>query len=160
LRYSGDAQTDHLISGDYAMDNGGGGPDIPSFQSTFSLPDLSFAWTNTDSLSAVAASQDLTITWKAGSPDGYVLVGGGYSRSPGLAPEDDLQSSFSCIESAGKGALTIPGSVLWRAKGNSVPDIVLQLSVSNTVVRPFFAPTLDIGTVSWTTGITKQVKFQ
>ncbi len=160
LRYTGDTQTKQLPAGDYAIDNGGGGPDIPSFQSTFSLPDLSFAWTNKDSLSAVAASQDLTITWKAGSPDGYVFVGGGYSRSPGLAPEDDLESSFVCVESAGKGAMTIPGSVLWRAKGSSVPDLVLQLSVSNTVFRTFQAPTLDIGNFSWTTGITRQVKFQ
>ncbi len=160
LRYSGDTQTNHLPAGNYSADNGGGGPDIPSFQSTFSLPDLSFAWTNKDSLSTVAASQDLTITWRAGSPAGYVFVGGGYSRSPGLAPEDDLETSFSCIESADKGTLTIPGSVLWRAKGSSVPDIVLQLSVSYTVVRPFLAPTLDIANFSWTTGLTKQIKFQ
>jgi uncharacterized protein (TIGR03437 family) len=160
LHYSADTPTDHLIAGDYALDNSDGGPDIQSFQSTFSLPDLSFVWTNKDTLSTVAASQDLTITWKAASPDGFVYIGGGYARSPGLAPEDDLESSFVCVESADKGIFTIPGSILWRAKGSSVPDLVLQLSVSNTVVRPFMAPTLDLGNFSWTTGFTKRLKFQ
>ena len=160
LHYAGDTPTGHLIAGDYALDNGDGGPDVQSFQSIFSLPDLSFVWTNKDSLSTVAASQDLTITWKAGSPDGFIYFGGGYARPPGLAPEDDLESSFVCVESADKGTFTIPGSVLWRAKGSSVPEIVLQLSVSNTVVRPFMAPTLDHGNFRWTTGFTKQFKVQ
>lgn len=154
LRYNSDTTPDHLTAGDYVLDNGDGGPDVPSFQSTYSVPDLSFAWTNKDSL-RVTASQDLTITWTAGSPDGYISIFGFYSHSPGLAPEDELESAFSCIESAGKGTLTIPGNVLWRAKGSPVPDVVLQLNVSNTVVRRFAAPTLDIGNSSWTTGFSK-----
>jgi uncharacterized protein (TIGR03437 family) len=161
LRYVADTPPDHLAAGEFTLDNGNGGPDVGSFQSTFSLPDLSFVWTNKDSLSSVTASQDLTVTWKAGSPDGYVEVSGGYAHSPGLDLDYDyVESSFDCIERADKGTFTIPGSVLWRAQGSAVPDLVLILGVGNVVSRRFMAPTLDVGVFSWFSGSTKILKFQ
>jgi uncharacterized protein (TIGR03437 family) len=157
--YSASTPPDHLAPGEYVLENGSGGPDVGPFQAGFNLPDLSFQWTNIDRLGPVTASQDLTITWKTGSGDGYVVLAAAYALAPGNE-EDILETGFLCVERAEKGAFTIPGRLLWRVQGASFPDILVYLNVSRTVVRRFTAPGLDLGEFSWTTGSSKALKFQ
>ena len=160
--YSATNAPDRLLSGEYSLDNGDGGRDVGSFHAMFSMPELAFASTNLDSLAAVTASRDLTITWNAGSPDGIVHIDGAYASAPGLSLDDIVETGFSCVERADKGRLTVPGAVLWRAKGSPVPDpnTVLQLFVSNTFSSRFDGPGLDVGEFDWTVGFSKVLKIE
>lgn len=160
FRYAATTPSDRLLPGDYGLDNGDGGPDVGAFRTSFRVPDLSFAWTNMDSLNTVRASQDLTITWTAGAPDGYVYIGGGYSQPPGGDPDYDLEGAFGCVERADKGSFTVPGSVLWRAKGSPVPNIVMEVFVARTFSYRFEGNGLDVGEFSWFAGFSKVLKVE
>ena len=153
---------DRLLSGEYSLDNGDGGRDVGSFHTMFSMPGLSFAPNNADTLTSVTASRDVTITWNAGSPDGIVHIDGAYASAPGASLDDIVETGFSCVERADKATFTVPGAVLWRAKGSPVPvpNTVLQLFVSNTFSSRFDGPGLDVGEFDWTVGFSKVLKIE
>jgi hypothetical protein len=114
-----------------------GGHDIGSFTATLNMP-VAPAFTNFSSLTDVARSDGLTVTWTPGGA-GVVRIWG--VPMPGEYPAIWLPNSFSCTAPASDGQLTVPSYVL-----QTLPAGTTQLA-AKFYANPqmFSAPGLDVG---------------
>ncbi len=103
--------------GDYAVDNGAGGPDIRPFRTIFRVPPLSFRWSNRELLGSRGATRadGLTIAWEGeGLAGGYVVIQGWLQtwQNLGEPTHQEAGSEFFCTERGEKAQFTVPPYVL------------------------------------------------
>ena len=128
-----------LDPGDYAVDNGAGGPDIGPLSFGFSIPQQTFTWTNREDLTSVSLSEGLTVSWSGGDPSaGYVHIGGWFENGG-----DSYGGGFGCVERAEKGKFTIPSPVLQRAAAAGASYLILW--VGDRISKRIDVPGFDIG---------------
>jgi uncharacterized protein (TIGR03437 family) len=153
-----------LKPGVYTLDNGLGGNDIGPFSTSFSLPEIAFAWTGQDSLS-LRPDESLAVTWKGGIPgEGGVLVNGLFSI--GGTERDwgggliyaDYQGGFSCVERVEKGALVVPAADMWTSFTRRAD--YLELSVVYVYEQKIDVAGLDLAEFIYNLGAYKAIKLR
>ncbi len=121
--------------GVYTMDNGAGGPDVPAFTASITLPDPAFAWTNADQSLVIQRAQGMEVTWSGGDATGWVDIAGA-SRLPRSATQPvQAGALFSCRVPANLGRFRIPAAVLQFLPATVVSGGVPSgtVSVGNTM---------------------------
>jgi uncharacterized protein (TIGR03437 family) len=99
-----------LPAGTYTL-NGGGGPDVGSFNTSLTLAS---PLTVTGGLpSSVNRSSNLTLNWTGGNANDLVEIIGSSSTSTGTGSSAvTTTTSFYCLTTAGKQTFTVPSSIL------------------------------------------------
>jgi uncharacterized protein (TIGR03437 family) len=99
-----------LPAGNYSI-NGGGGPDVGTFNSSLALAS---AITVTGGLpSSVNRSTPLTLNWTGGNASDLVeIVGGGSTTSGTGTGATTTSTTFYCLTTAGQKTFTVPVSIL------------------------------------------------
>ncbi len=124
-----------------------GGPDVGPAEATIDASNP-MVWNEHTTITTVSRSQPLTVTWKGGSPGGFVIIqGGAFAGANG-----EGYTSFGCTERSEVGRYTVPADVL----ASMVPSSVLggrptgSLLVEHfTFPARFTAPGLDHGSIVW-----------
>lgn len=150
---------DRLESGGYVLDNGEGGARIGPFQTTFTLQDASFEWTNRQSFNVAAIASGVPITWSGGDPaGGYVVVSARISRQieDWVVGQLDLRSLI-CVEKVEKQSFTIPQSLL--ASVPAAADL-LTVHVAHVFYHRFPAPGLDFAEFHYSFGSTAAIPLR
>jgi hypothetical protein len=116
---------------------GTGGKDVGAFNASLTLP-LPFSWTNASSISNIARSQGVNVTWTGGAANTYVQITGGSSTT---VNGKTVSVSFSCQAPQSAGQFTVPAPVLLALPaGNGSLDVA---NYSN--IKTFTATGLDLG---------------
>ncbi len=108
----GGGQEEFLEPGEYTVDNGAGGADVPSFQVKTRVG-TPLTWTNQSAVTTIARSQDLNLTWTGGDAGSQVMI-------VGFSGTQAAQASFVCIADASAGRFTVPSRVLSSLPGTPV----------------------------------------
>ena len=120
----------------------GSGGDIGSTKVTLNVPAPTFVATNQAALSSITRSQDLTVTWRGGFPNGTVQIAGSVG-APAL--------KFLCYAPSSAGQFVVPSSILL-----AMPAGPGSLTVSNiTAAQSISATGLDVGLAGAAAGGTK-----
>lgn len=137
-----------------------GGADVGPAEVTINANNP-MSWNEQTTVTAVNRTQPLTVTWRGGTPGGFVLIqGASYAGASG-----EIFTSFGCTERVEAGAFTVPRDVL----ASMVPSMVIpplnfpsgSLLVSHfTLPARFTATGLDHGSIVWETYNAAQVHFQ
>jgi uncharacterized protein (TIGR03437 family) len=139
----GGGQPDYLEPGDYRVDNGAGGADVGPFQAMLTLPQP-LNWTNKGAINNVQRSQNLTITWTGGDPNGYARIMG-FSA---IQQPQESGAIFICREPVSAGQFTVPSAVLSALPPSTVvegiPTGFLMVGGSTKPVQ-FTPQGLDVG---------------
>jgi hypothetical protein len=149
---------DRLEAGEYALDNGEGASRIRPFQTTFTMRDASFEWTNKDGFGVNAIENGVPVTWNGGDPTGgFVLV----SASLGRWVEDwgfgaQQVSAVTCVENVEKQSFTLPRSVLESA---ATADL-LTVRVAYVFHHRFPAAGVDFAEFSYRFGTTARIPLR
>jgi hypothetical protein len=141
------------------LDNGEGGARIGPFQTTFTLQDASFEWTNRQSFNVAAIASGVPITWSGGDPaGGYVVVSARISRQieDWVVGQLDLRSLI-CVEKVEKQSFTIPQSLL--ASVPAAADL-LTVHVAHVFYHRFPAPGLDFAEFHYSFGSTEAIPLR
>ena len=154
----GGGQPDYLdMAGTYTM-TGPGGTDVGAINTSLTLPQP-FTWTNQSSITNVARSQNLLVTWSGGPLNGAVTIWGASSISTPM----DAGAIFMCFAPASAGQFSVPAYVLSALpvseSQGGVPTGMLMLGAGTAPVR-FTATGLDVGTYSASWSTTKMVAYQ
>lgn len=121
-----------------------GGHDVGPFTATLNTP-ASPAFTNLESITTIARSQGLTVTWTGGGA-GVVQISGSAAPTIGGLWLDTLSDGFSCTAPASDGQFTVPHYVLAM-----VPAAAGIVNVGFSPNPQFFSASgLDVGTVGIT----------
>lgn len=130
-----------MTPGEIKADNGAGGPDIPGFQVSLTLP-TALKFVNIDELATINRADGVTVTWSGGDPNGFVTVIGTSTAYDG---DYVLGSTFSCTERNSAGQIAVPpvitlgmvptGSV-GQVGSNGLGTISLQTYVAKKVDVP------------------------
>jgi uncharacterized protein (TIGR03437 family) len=130
----------------FTIDNGSGGPDVGPFTFQINVPPL-LVWTNMSSITAIDRSQDLTITWNGGNPNGFISIMG---NSNVVSATQAIIASFSCSAPVAAQQFTIPSSVLLALPPQPVKtgEFSPALQISGQTNFLFSAPGLDGGIIS------------
>jgi uncharacterized protein (TIGR03437 family) len=136
-----------------------GGVDVGASEAAVAVSQ-SFVWNEHTSISTVSRSQPLTLTWRGGTPGGFVVIQGGvYTGANG-----ELFSSFGCTEAVEAGRYTVPRDVLASMLASTpgpggIPAGTLLVQHFTLPAR-FTAPGLDHGSISWQSYSATVVNFQ
>jgi len=139
----------YLAPGNYTVQNGAGGSNVPAFTWSMTLPSNVVP---TNLPSKVNRSQDLTLTWSGGAGFNVVTIFG-YTGVPVTAGQLSYVE-FICNADASAGQFTIPSSILMLLPTNGfgrsgVAGVNLQLGgvplIRSTVAG---SPGLDAGVLS------------
>jgi hypothetical protein len=126
-------------SGEYRLDNAGGGPGLAPFQATFQVPSSTFVWTDREAFST-PGPDGFTISWSVADPDaGHIVIYGNLALDGAISGA----TLFTCAERPDKGSFTIPYTVLERAGVWSGVYNELYVRVWLLVSRPIPIPSLD-----------------
>lgn len=137
---------------------GTGGLNVGVFSAPITVANP-FTWTNRGTISTVSRSQNLEITWTGGDPTSYVVVTGSTTNMTNAV------SSFSCLERASVGRLTVPRDVLAAmlpsppSPGAPIPTGQLIIFNYKMPVK-FTASGIDNGNISYYTGDVALVNYQ
>jgi uncharacterized protein (TIGR03437 family) len=106
-----------LPAGNYTL-NGGGGPDVGSFNASMALPT---ALTVTGGLpTSQNRSSSMTLNWTGGNSSDLVEIIGSGSTTSGTAPNiTTATTTFYCITTAGQGTFTVPSSILTQVPAST-----------------------------------------
>jgi len=144
----GDAQSDYLVPGVYALDNGAGGADVGPFQTAITIPQA-LQWTNQDQIQEVVRSQGVTVTWTGGDPARESVEIIGYSTDPNI----NGGAGFVCRERTAAASFHIPPVVLNSLPASSeeqgTPTGFLAVGSLSDPVE-FTAPGIDKGRLLYT----------
>lgn len=123
------------IPGEYAIHNGGGGYNVGPFEARFTVPPLSFHWTNRNEVDVVRRAEGVTITWSGGDPEhGSVSIIGG--------------TAFTCVEDAARGMFTVPSYVLSAIRPGERIELTVAFQAHPGRLR-FQAPGVDFAYSSY-----------
>jgi len=137
---------------------GTGGLNVGVFSAPITVANP-FTWTNRGTISTVSRSQNLEITWTGGDPTSYVVVTGSTTNMTNAV------SSFSCLERASVGRLTVPRDMLAAmlpsppSPGAPIPTGQLIIFNYKMPVK-FTASGIDNGNISYYTGDVALVNYQ
>lgn len=132
-----------LDPGEYTVDNGSGGADIPAF-SVKARVGTPLTWTNQAQIREVNRTQALTVNWTGGSADSLVWLYGLSNTRGGSA-------SFFCVAEASARQITVPTRVLASmpaSAGGSPTDIGGFLFLANVAGTRVDVPGTDISVFS------------
>ncbi|MCC6366475.1 MAG: hypothetical protein IT165_23400 [Bryobacterales bacterium] len=127
-----------LAAGQYAIDNGSGGPGVGPFRAGFSIAWVRSSWTNRDSFTGLAPGEDVTVEWSGGDPAGQISVTGTFGM------DGEISGGFICYERASKGKFTIPWPVVERFRATSPNANEFGLAVASFLVQRIEIPGLDL----------------
>jgi len=155
--------------GVFTFSNGAGGPDVGPFTANLSASLANpLVWTNRSIITAVDRANSQLITWTGGMPGSYVSIFG-YSHareSSPLADGSGLYTYFTCSAPVSAGQFTVPAVVLESLLPSGTvlseglpPAGNGYLYVVNGISQQFSAPGLDLGLLSFSTGIGISVPF-
>lgn len=138
------ASEEFLLPGEYTIDNGSGGEDVPGFTVNATLrPPLT--WSNESEIAAIDRSRALRVTWSNADPSSPVLL-------IGFSDSGQGSGSFLCVAPAAAGAFTIPETILSSLPASSpraeVPGMLVLANSSFTLVQ---IPSMDLATISTST---------
>jgi uncharacterized protein (TIGR03437 family) len=150
--------TPFLDAGSYTADNGGGGPDVGSFNASLTVPQP-LVWENQDQLTSVTRSQGVNVRWSGGAADSLVTIIGSSSAKVGDAT---VSGTFICTERQPALQFTVPAIVTLSLPGTPAGSTTGGgiLGVSSTVTNSFKAPNIDIGVFSSSVGSIKSLSYQ
>jgi uncharacterized protein (TIGR03437 family) len=122
-----------LPAGTYTL-NGGGGPDVGSFNTSLSLP---AALTVTGGLpSSVNRGNPLTLNWTGGNTSDLVEIVGSSSSTSGTGATATTTSvTFICLTTAGQKTFTVPTSILGQlpaTSGNNTGFLEVATGTANS----------------------------
>ena len=152
---------DYLDPGDYVVNNGSGGVDVPGFRANLRIP-AGLVWTNRDAIRSIQRATGLTLTWSAADPESELVTIAGVS----VRTDSKVRASFICSELASAGRFTVPAGVLASLPASSPSSgVVTEPSTGMLMLgasRPSrFTPAgIDIGIISYSTGTFLMVPFQ
>ena len=134
-----------------------GGDDVGVAEATIRA-DNPMVWNEHTTITSVNRSQPLTVTWRGGTPGGFVIIQGGSFTAAG-----DIYTSFGCTVGVEAGRFTVPRDVL----ASMLPSATLggqatgQLLVEHfTLPARFTAPGLDHGSIVWESYSAATVSYQ
>ena len=137
-----------------------GGADIGPTDATITASNP-LVWNEQTTISTVSRSQPLTVTWKGGTPGGFVVIqGGAFAGTNG-----DIFTSFGCTVAVEAGSYTVPRDVLASMVASTVtPPLNTptgSLLVEHfTLPARFTAPGLDHGSIVWESYSGTSVNYQ
>ncbi|MBI2815813.1 MAG: hypothetical protein HYX72_02620 [Acidobacteria bacterium] len=139
--------------------SGTGGVDVGAFQAN--ITGVAVTWTNADSISTVARSQDLNIRWSGGG-SGFVTISG---TSLGSLAENPVGAGFICVAPANAGQFTVPSYVLQAlppspSGGGQFAIPSGFLFVGGQSINNFSAQGLDQAMIVYSDSTGKSVTFQ
>lgn len=145
-----------MTPGEIKADNGAGGPDIPGFQVSLTLP-ATLKFVNIDELATINRADGVTVKWSGGDPNGFVTITGTSAASDG---DYVLNSIFSCSERISAGQFTVPsvillGMVPTGAIGQLGSNALGTISLQTYVAKKVDIPKTDFSIFS---GITQLVR--
>ncbi len=148
--------TAFMTPGEIKADNGAGGPDIPGFQVSLTLP-AALKLLNIDELATINRADGVTVKWSGGDPNGFVTITGTSAASDG---DYVLNSIFSCSERISAGQFTVPpvillGMVATGAIGQLGSNALGTISLQTYVAKKVDIPKTDFSIFS---GITQLVR--
>jgi hypothetical protein len=126
-----------------------GGADIGPADATITASNP-LVWSEHTTITTVSRSQPLMVTWKGGTPGGFVLIqGGAFAGTNG-----EIFTSFGCTVAVEAGSYTVPRDVLASMVASTVtPPLSIPtgtLLVEHfTLPARFTAPGLDHGSIVW-----------
>jgi len=136
-----------------------GGADVGAAEASINTGNP-MVWNEHTSISTVNRNQPLTVTWRGGSPDGFVIIQGGTFTGSGA---NDIFTAFGRTERASVGRFTVPRDIL----ASMVPSANLggfptgTLLVQHfTLPARFTAPGLDHGSIIWVSYNGTSVNYQ
>lgn len=152
------SEPEYLTTGNHTV-TGPGGPGVGPFSVSTVWP-AAFVWSNRDAITAVVRSQDLTVRWTGGDPQGNVAITGFSITGTGPAAAG---AGFFCLANTAAGQFTVP-SVILLALPSSAPSTEaafgnLAVSGAGRAVQ-FSATGLDFGVLSYQSGFTKTLAYQ
>jgi uncharacterized protein (TIGR03437 family) len=104
-----------LDPGAFSVDNGSGAAALGAFHANLTIPQTttSIQWTNFNSISTIARSQDLTITWTGGDDtQEFVMVGASVSVPGLIAQKAQAMVIVGCAQRPSAGKMVIPAAIL------------------------------------------------
>ncbi len=137
-----------------------GGADIGAADATIAAANP-LVWNEHITISNVSRSQPLTVTWRGGTPGGFVLIQGGAVAGA----NGEIYTSFGCTEAVEAGRYTVPRDVLASMVASNVtPPLNIptgSLLVEHfTLPARFTAPGLDHGSIIWESYSGTSVNYQ
>jgi uncharacterized protein (TIGR03437 family) len=128
-----------LEPGQYAIDNGSGGPQVGAFLSVFSLSRRDFTWTNQDAFNGLPPRKDLVVEWNSLNAAGQVVLIGTFDN------DGEVSSTFLCYERPDKGGFTIPWAVIERFRAAASPYAnEFRLAVGYQLLQRISIPEFDV----------------
>jgi hypothetical protein len=115
-------------------------------------------WTNQDSITAVARSQGVTVTWSGAAPSSFVVITGSPSTT-----NPSVSVSFFCTERGEAGTFTVPPEVLSLLPATTATaggNLSLFNSPIYNQALALTAPGLDAGVFTYLNSISKTVTYQ
>ena len=160
-----------IAAGTYRI-NGTGGADVGAFNTSITVP-TPVNWTNRASITTVARSQNLPITWSGGG-SGVVSIVGMSGSQAGGTPTNPLfdVAVFTCIANASAGSFSVPSAVLSQLPASSgdilsgaLATLTVQSAGPTDGTGLFTAPltaggNTDYAAFVFSIGFTKSVSFQ
>ncbi len=135
-----------LTPGTITADNGGGGPDVPAFNVSLTLPKPAIKFENAEKLEGINRADGVTVTWSGGDPNGFVTILGTSAGADGTAI---LNSTFGCTERNSAGTFTVPSFVLLGLPptsnvGNLPANGLGTIGIQSYVAQRVNIPTMDL----------------
>ena len=137
-----------------------GGTDVGPAEATINASNP-MIWNEHTTIANVSRTQPLTVTWRGGTPGGFVVIqGASYSGASG-----EILTVFGCTEKVEAGRYTVPRDVL----ASMVPSLAippLNFPTGSLLVQHFTLPArftatgLDQGSIIWETYSGTSVNFQ
>lgn len=136
-----------------------GGADVGAAEASINAGNP-MVWNEHTTITSVSRNQPLTVTWRGGSPDGFVIIQGGAFTGSG---SNDIFTAFGCTERASVGRFTVPRDVL----ASMVPSLSISGIATGTLLVQHFtlparftAPGLDHGSIIWVSYNATSVSYQ
>jgi hypothetical protein len=144
------------------VDNGAGGPDVPAFVATLTIPGPAFMWTNPDADLSIDRTVGVNVTWVGGDPNSKVNINGGVVTLDPATHQLSGGAIFACIADNSAGQFFVTPDVLGYLPATVDVNGVSNgsLTVSNGVQSTFNLPGIDSSTISFTTLYTRSPEYQ
>ncbi|MEZ5351839.1 MAG: hypothetical protein R2762_04330 [Bryobacteraceae bacterium] len=136
-----------------------GGPDVGPAEAAIEASSP-MIWNEQTTITSVSRAQPLTVTWRGGSPGGFVVIQGGSLAGA----NGEIYTSFGCTVESEAGRYTVPRDIL----ASMAPSMVLPQNIpAGTLLvqhftRParFTATGLDMASIVWESYSGTQVHYQ
>ncbi len=136
-----------------------GGPDIGPAEASIVASDP-LVWNEQTTISAAPRNQPLTVTWRGGTPGGFVIIQGA-----SYGPNAEIATAFGCTERVEAGRYTVPRDVMASlVAGTTFPPDNAPTGV--LIVQHFTLPArfaaigLDHGSITWVSYSQTTVQYQ